>query len=70
MRLIILMILVCCFQSCGKERELHVHEKEYEWLQENLRKHHFSESFPEGNDKGVGYEPWHWRYGVEDSSTA
>lgn len=43
---------------------------EYEWLQENLRKHHFSESFPEGNDKGVGYEPWHWRYGVEDSSTA
>jgi hypothetical protein len=34
MRLILLLLIACCFQSCGKERELHVHEKEYEWLEE------------------------------------
>jgi hypothetical protein len=34
MRFCLLLVLACLFQSCGSERELHVHEKDYEWLQE------------------------------------
>jgi D-alanyl-D-alanine carboxypeptidase len=32
------------------------------WLDANARAYGFVLSFPQGNDQGVMYEPWHWRY--------
>lgn len=34
----------------------------FRWLDENAPRYSFELSFPEGNDQGVQYEPWHWRY--------
>ena len=34
----------------------------FEWLQNNAARYSFELSFPEGNDQGVSYEPWHWRF--------
>lgn len=34
MRSLLLIALLVLFQACGNDRELHTHEKEYEWLQE------------------------------------
>ena len=40
----------------------------FRWLQDHAARYHFVLSFPEGNDQGVMYEPWHWRF--EGSSDA
>ena len=40
----------------------------FRWLQDHAARYHFVLSFPEGNDQGVMYEPWHWRF--EGSSEA
>ena len=32
------------------------------WLLDNAHNYGFELSFPAGNDQGVTYEPWHWRY--------
>ncbi len=40
----------------------------YAWLEANAPRYSFELSFPEGNDQGVQYEPWHWRF-VGDSSS-
>lgn len=32
------------------------------WLQNNAHRYHFTLSFPRGNQQGVSYEPWHWRF--------
>ncbi len=32
------------------------------WLERNANRYHFKLSFPQGNDQGVSYEPWHWRF--------
>ena len=34
----------------------------FRWLQDHAARYHFVLSFPEGNDQGVMYEPWHWRF--------
>lgn len=34
----------------------------YRWLQINAATFGFEESFHQGNQQGVSYEPWHWRY--------
>lgn len=34
----------------------------FEWLERNAARFSFELSFPEGNDQGVSYEPWHWRF--------
>ena len=34
----------------------------FRWLQEHANRFHFALSFPEGNEQGVSYEPWHWRF--------
>ena len=34
----------------------------FRWLQDHAARYHFVLSFPDGNDQGVMYEPWHWRY--------
>ena len=34
----------------------------FRWLQDHAARYHFVLSFPEGNQQGVMYEPWHWRY--------
>ncbi len=34
----------------------------FRWLKSNAAKYHFVLSFPEGNEQGVSYEPWHWRF--------
>lgn len=40
----------------------------FRWLQQNALKYSFELSFPQNNDQGVSYEPWHWRFvGDRDS---
>lgn len=34
----------------------------FQWLQQNAPYYSFEISFPRGNEQGVSYEPWHWRY--------
>jgi D-alanyl-D-alanine carboxypeptidase len=34
----------------------------YAWLQRNAARYHFELSFPRGNEAGVDYEPWHFRW--------
>lgn len=34
----------------------------YEWLLANADTYEFELSFPEDNDQGIAFEPWHWRY--------
>ncbi len=34
----------------------------FRWLQDHAASYHFTLSFPEGNNQGVSYEPWHWRF--------
>lgn len=34
----------------------------YEWLLANAETYGFELSFPEDNDQGIAFEPWHWRY--------
>jgi D-alanyl-D-alanine carboxypeptidase len=40
----------------------------FEWLEENAPSYSFELSFPDGNEQGVQYEPWHWRF-VGDSDS-
>lgn len=35
---------------------------QYQWLGENAEDHGFVLSYPESNDQGVAFEPWHWRH--------
>ncbi len=35
---------------------------EYRWMLMHAAKYNFSLSYPRGNDKGVQFEPWHWRW--------
>ncbi|MCT7961290.1 M15 family metallopeptidase [Laspinema sp. D1] len=42
----------------------------FQWLQKNAQKFGFEMSFPLGNQQGVMYEPWHWRFvGSEQART-
>ena len=34
----------------------------FQWLEQNAPYYSFELSFPRGNEQGVSYEPWHWRY--------
>lgn len=34
----------------------------YQWLRENACQYGFELSFPDNNQQGVSFEPWHWRY--------
>lgn len=34
----------------------------FRWLQQNAAYYSFEISFPKGNEQGVSYEPWHWRF--------
>ncbi|NEQ44259.1 MAG: D-alanyl-D-alanine carboxypeptidase family protein [Leptolyngbya sp. SIOISBB] len=34
----------------------------FQWLADNAPRYNFELSFPEGNEQGVQYEPWHWRF--------
>ncbi len=40
----------------------------FRWLEQNAARYSFELSFPKGNEQGVSYEPWHWRY-VGDSDS-
>lgn len=40
----------------------------FAWLSDNAARYSFELSFPEGNEQGVQYEPWHWRF-VGDSES-
>lgn len=40
----------------------------FRWLQENANRFHFELSFPPGNEQGIMYEPWHWRFVGNDHS--
>jgi LAS superfamily LD-carboxypeptidase LdcB len=40
----------------------------YIWLQANASTYGFELSFPNGNQQGVSFEPWHWRFiGMPDA---
>lgn len=57
----------------GRDGSTHLSERfestaAFAWLQENAPYYSFELSFPKGNEQGVNYEPWHWRYvGDQDS---
>ena len=34
----------------------------YQWLTANAATFSFELSFPENNEQGISFEPWHWRY--------
>ncbi|MEL6556038.1 MAG: M15 family metallopeptidase [Cyanobacteria bacterium J06621_11] len=34
----------------------------YQWLVANASTYGFELSFPEDNEQGIAFEPWHWRY--------
>ncbi|XRB08689.1 D-alanyl-D-alanine carboxypeptidase [Pycnococcus provasolii] len=34
----------------------------FHWLCNHAAKYHFELSFPENNEQGVAFEPWHWRW--------
>ena len=36
--------------------------KEYEWLMKNAQAFGFVLSYPKDAEKGITFEPWHWRY--------
>jgi len=40
----------------------------FAWLKDNAPYYSFELSFPRGNDQGVNYEPWHWRYVGDQAS--
>lgn len=40
----------------------------FQWLEANAPRYSFELSFPRGNEQGVQYEPWHWRF-VGDSES-
>lgn len=40
----------------------------FTWLKDNAARYSFELSFPEDNEQGVQYEPWHWRF-VGDSES-
>lgn len=35
---------------------------EYQWLTRHAARYHFELSFPKKDPRGIGFEPWHWRY--------
>ena len=35
---------------------------EFQWLCENAGRFGFELSFPRNNQRGINYEPWHWRF--------
>jgi D-alanyl-D-alanine carboxypeptidase len=34
----------------------------FRWLTTNARQFGFEMSFPRNNERGINYEPWHWRF--------
>ncbi len=38
----------------------------YEWLKEHAARFGFHLSYPEDNDFGLDFEPWHWRYQADE----
>lgn len=40
----------------------------FRWLSQNAAFYGFELSFPEGNEQGVSYEPWHWRFVGDQTS--
>ncbi|MCQ2744157.1 MAG: D-alanyl-D-alanine carboxypeptidase family protein [bacterium] len=51
-----LAIDICETEECFKDTE------EYKWLLKHANEYGFEMSFPENNEQGLGFEPWHWRY--------
>ena len=42
----------------------------YEWLQQHAGEYGFHLSYPPDNEHGIAFEPWHWRYVVDDHADA
>lgn len=42
----------------------------YRWLQTHAQQFGFEQSFPQNNQQGVSFEPWHWRYVKSARATA
>jgi zinc D-Ala-D-Ala carboxypeptidase len=42
----------------------------YRWLQTHAKQFGFEQSFPQNNQQGVSFEPWHWRYVKSARATA
>lgn len=39
--------------------------EQYRWLKKNAEGYRFYESYPEDNNLGMDWEPWHWRYRLD-----
>jgi LAS superfamily LD-carboxypeptidase LdcB len=48
--------------SQGQSAEDFIILPEYHWLLANAAEFNFWLSYPEGNDLGVAFEPWHWHW--------
>lgn len=42
--------------------------KEYKWLQAHAGEYGFEMAYPENNEQGVAFEPWHWHYVGDEAS--
>lgn len=51
-------------QGVPQESDLMAFERtdEYAWLCEHAHEHNFYLSYPENNEDGVMFEPWHWQF--------
>ncbi len=38
------------------------HTQEYYWLRQHAGEHHFHLSYPNADNDGIKFEPWHWQY--------
>ncbi len=48
--------------SCRDLTEAFERTPEFAWLAAHAAEFGFTMSYPRGNPRGVGYEPWHWRW--------
>lgn len=48
--------------SSNQQPQLFANTVEYDWLCKNAKNYNFVLSYPDGNQDGVIFEPWHWRY--------
>ena len=46
----------------GIDPEEFIHTPDYAWLKQHAAEYGFVESYPENNELGVRWEPWHWQY--------
>lgn len=59
------------FHELGKNSLEEDFEKtaSFEWLSQNAGRFHFTMSYPRDNKQGIIYEPWHWFFSPQETSS-